>query len=79
MLSKCANPDCQTSFLYLHEGRLFRWEKASSSPATPFLKKTGSLEYFWLCGHCASDLTLVFKEAEGVAVERKARAKSAGL
>ena len=24
MLSKCANPGCPASFLYLHQGKLFR-------------------------------------------------------
>jgi len=26
MLSKCANPGCSASFLYLHQGKLFRLE-----------------------------------------------------
>ena len=29
MLSKCANPGCPASFLYLHEGKLFRLDTSA--------------------------------------------------
>ena len=29
MLSKCANPGCPASFLYLHEGKLFRLDSSA--------------------------------------------------
>jgi len=77
MLSKCANAQCFTPFLYLHEGKLFRLEVAHS--------KTGQdegngqngngrrgqlprLEYFWLCDSCAARLTVVRSNAGGVEV-----------
>jgi len=91
MLSKCANPVCQATFLYLHEGELFRWETSSGSPgnsATDLssavdpdmgVKKTRRIEYFWLCGNCAPSMTLIFKGEEGVIVQPKGRAQTAGL
>ena len=30
MLSKCANPGCSASFLYLHQGKLFRLETSGN-------------------------------------------------
>jgi hypothetical protein len=29
MLSKCANPGCPASFIYLHEGKLFRLDSST--------------------------------------------------
>lgn len=48
MVSQCANPKCGTPFLYLREGRLVavRHNQHGSS----------KLEFFWLCGDCASHL-----------------------
>ena len=34
MLSKCANPGCLATFLYLHEGKLFRVDTSSALPHT---------------------------------------------
>jgi hypothetical protein len=62
MLSKCANPSCTASFLYFHQGRLFRMETEmpqndpdDSVPASKFARRT---EFFWLCDRCASEMTL---------------------
>ena len=71
MLSKCANPDCSEPFLYLHRGKLFRWERrapAANIEPRAFEKKSPlSIEYFWLCDTCATQLTLVRTE-KGVTV-----------
>jgi hypothetical protein len=56
MLSKCANPECTARFLYLHQGKVFKFA-TSKDPGDPCGPK---IEYFWLCGSCARDLTLVF-------------------
>ena len=31
MISKCANPACSSRFLYLHEGKLYRFERAAEN------------------------------------------------
>ena len=42
MLSKCANPGCPAPFLYLHEGKLFRLDTGTESPAGQTRSKNGS-------------------------------------
>lgn len=82
MLSKCSNPKCSSVFLYLHEGKLFRYETADRSHGDSnggFKKSMGRMEYFWLCDDCASQMTLTFKDGEGVAIRRMARAQAVGL
>jgi len=70
MLSKCANPGCSASFLYLHQGKLFRFESSgngSDAHADPQSKHPSRrLEYFWLCDECASVMTVSFKKGVGV-------------
>ena len=34
MLSKCANPGCPATFLYLHQGKLFRLDAGNEIPAS---------------------------------------------
>ena len=51
MLSKCANPHCRASFLYLHQGKLFRIETAAGHHKNPgpdpdARKPVRRLEYF---------------------------------
>jgi len=66
MLSKCANPNCSASFLYLHQGRLFRFEvearksgKLAAVRDGPARKAALHIEYFWLCDSCLSTTRLV--------------------
>jgi len=73
MLSKCANPGCSASFLYLHQGKLFRLETNGNGDdpridgADPRGKNSSRrLEYFWLCDKCASVMTVSFKKGVGV-------------
>jgi hypothetical protein len=73
MLSKCANPGCSASFLYLHQGKLFRLETSGNGGDTrgevadPQGKHSSRrLEYFWLCDECASLMTVSFKKGVGV-------------
>ena len=73
MLSKCANPGCSASFLYLHQGKLFRLETSGNGDDTrgevadPQSKHSSRrLEYFWLCDECASLMTVSFKKGVGV-------------
>ena len=57
MLSKCSGSACIARFLHLGEGRLFRLISASDP---------GRLEYFWLCDHCSSTITLRLAEEGSV-------------
>jgi len=67
MLSKCANPTCSNPFRYLREGRLFEIE--SNQPVqTPssVSKPVRRIEFFWLCGECSAELTVVNDYEKGV-------------
>ncbi|PYX81603.1 MAG: hypothetical protein DMG70_18825 [Acidobacteria bacterium] len=73
MLSKCANPDCSTPFLYLHQGKLFRIEvdakrdRVKLGPVGSEKKPVRRMEYFWLCDSCSSHLTVAYEQDVGVA------------
>lgn len=73
MVSKCANPNCSTPFHYFREGTIFRVEvdgSGATRPTGPQLVtssgKTPRLEHFWLCGRCATTMTLVLERGKGV-------------
>lgn len=72
MLSKCANPGCPATFLYLHEGKLFRMdtsaEGAGSNPVARKPKQARRVEFFWLCDLCAGELTLGYNKENGITV-----------
>jgi len=75
MVSKCANPECTTPFLYFHRGKLFRVETegrqerrrnmGSESGAGKPLRR---IEFYWLCQDCAEKMTLVFDRTIGISV-----------
>jgi hypothetical protein len=85
MLSKCANPGCAATFLYLHQGKLFRLDTSvgvvASTPAVETKKLARRIEFFWLCHPCAAELTLGYKKGTGITVvpllKTLARAQSA--
>jgi hypothetical protein len=70
MLSKCANPDCSTPFLYLREGKLFRMEipvdGTSENDAATSAAVRYRVEFFWLCDYCSNRMTLAWKRGQGV-------------
>ena len=77
MLSKCANPTCCTTFLYLSEGRLYlvdskaasvqhRARMESKCAADPWIH-----EYFWLCASCCRDMTIQINNNFEIRVVRK--------
>jgi hypothetical protein len=70
MISKCANPECSAPFRYHREGKLFRVDvdQLESRPAGPddSDKAWHRVEHFWLCGRCASSMTLVAEKGRGV-------------
>jgi hypothetical protein len=76
MVSKCANPRCNVTFLYFHSGQLFRFETSARDTAQArdideMKKPVRRLEFFWLCDDCARNLTLGFKKEVGVFVRPK--------
>jgi hypothetical protein len=73
MLSKCANPACSARFLYLHEGKVFKFA-TSRDPQGP---RSRVIEYFWLCASCAQDLTVVFRQGTVTLVPRGSESSEA--
>ena len=60
MLSKCFNPACSTPFRYLHDGRMYQLE------IPPVLgNHSPRREYFWLCGRCCSEFSVVLRDGHG--------------
>jgi hypothetical protein len=69
MLSKCANPGCAATFLYLHQGKLYRLDTNVEAVAGTSAKKPSRrVEFFWLCDQCAAEVTLGYKRGTGITV-----------
>jgi len=66
MLSKCANPDCSTAFRYLRDGKLFEIDSKQELEAGGLNKPIRRIEFFWLCGRCSAELTVVHDHEKGV-------------
>ncbi len=72
MLSKCANPGCPATFLYLHQGKLFRLDASieilALIPAREVTRPSPGVEFFWLCNQCAVEITLGYSKGTGITV-----------
>lgn len=73
MLARCINDSCKRPLYSFSEGRLFQFEvvsislAASDDSAAPFDEKPERETFhFWLCGGCASAMTLVLEPARGL-------------
>ena len=67
MLSKCANPGCSTPFRYLRDGKLFEIQSTDEQTLETHHKKlVRRVEFFWLCGRCSTELTLIKDDQKGV-------------
>ena len=67
MVSHCANPACSVPLRYLRDGRLFQFEVRSiPTDGTQQAKTPRQVSRFWLCGQCATNLTLAFDQLKGV-------------
>jgi hypothetical protein len=73
MLARCINERCKRPLHSFPEGRLFQYEITSISLAAtdessvPFDEKPKrETVHFWLCGPCASRLTLILEPARGL-------------
>ena len=76
MVSKCANPACAASFRFLHQGKVFRVETQPESSRNFYdssKKPARRVEFFWLCEHCSSLLTLAVENG-GVKVRPRLQA-----
>lgn len=71
MISKCANPSCSARFLYLHTGKLFRFELEAKDDEGPQLgrKHSRGIEFYWLCENCSAEMTLVYRKGSGVTIQ----------
>lgn len=75
MVSKCANPACAARFLYMHKGKLYRFELEAQPDKGPSLgldptmrKHSNGVQFFWLCEKCSASMTLVLCKGIGVTV-----------
>jgi hypothetical protein len=75
MLAYCVNEACNRPLHSFSEGRLFQFEvvsisvAASDDKAAPFDERPERQTlHLWLCGRCASTMTLVLEPARGVRV-----------
>jgi hypothetical protein len=73
IMARCINENCNLPLRSLSEGRLFQFEiisislAANDETAAPFDEKPQrETVHFWLCGSCASTLTLVLEPARGL-------------
>ena len=75
MLAYCVNEGCNRPLHSFSEGRLFQFEivsisvAASDDQSAPFDERPQRQTlHLWLCGRCASSMTLVLEPAQGVKV-----------
>lgn len=73
MLARCVNESCKRPLYSFSEGRLFQFEvvsislAASDEGSAPFDEKPQrETVHFWLCGGCASTMSLVLEPARGL-------------
>jgi len=65
MVSKCSNPDCSIPFLYLHSGKLFRFDTPNGPQDQDSPRSLKRIEFFWLCDACVREFTIVQEPAVG--------------
>lgn len=65
MFSKCANPECSTSFDY-RQGQFFRFHRGYTDCEPP--PNTHSVQHFWLCGRCSQNYTLEYQSERCVLI-----------
>ncbi len=80
MVSKCANPACAERFLYMHQGKLFRFERDADDNADLTLgfdptvrKHSVAVQFYWLCENCAASMTLIHCKGVGVTMHPRHR------
>ena len=75
MVAQCVNPSCCAPLHSFSEGRLFQFEVVSISVAASDdmtqafdEKPQRQTSHFWLCGQCASSMTLVLEARRGLRI-----------
>jgi hypothetical protein len=75
MTAHCVNPNCGAQLHSFAEGRLFQFEVVSISVSatddvnTPFDEQPKSqTAQFWLCGRCASHMSLALEPVDGLKI-----------
>jgi hypothetical protein len=75
MIARCVNPNCGAQLHSFVEGRLFQFEvvsislSATDEGASPFDEKPNTqTAQFWLCGPCATSMSLVLEPAHGLKI-----------
>lgn len=77
MVSKCANPQCDRTFHYMHEGKLFQLrlepvQGVMDSYEDQFnqgLAARTRLHFYWLCDECSWTYTLVVHGGNTITLE----------
>ena len=72
VLGKCANPSCDVPFRYFRHGKLFRFD--FHAPIGQIRGKHNGawhrkVEDYWLCGSCATRMTLFQKDGGAVGTQ----------
>lgn len=82
MVSKCANPECDNEFRYLHEGRLFAVDIPFTTAQSDEPKSTlrpRSVQYFWVCRKCFPHIRIEYDRAKGNVVIRARKGSAQAL
>ncbi len=70
MINKCANPECEVPFRYLHEGRLFVIEDRGDTSVcvgpNAASAADGKLSYYWLCDSCCKMMIVAVDRQNGL-------------
>jgi hypothetical protein len=71
VLHKCANPNCNSPFRKLSQGKLFLVDAQPLEASEPRRARwrgqlANRVEYYWLCDPCAFAMTLSYEKGRGV-------------
>ena len=73
MFARCSLGAMALAAFYLHEGKLFRFDREAKADSQFLLgfdpalgKRSRGVEFFWLCPKCAGSLTLIYCRGVGV-------------
>ena len=73
MVSKCANPTCSETLLYLHQGKIFHLTPTPEVEAVNGCFPPSLYERFWLCDKCCKEMTPVWGGTEAKLVPLPAK------
>ena len=76
MLSKCANPECNEQFRYLHQGKLFHLSPTPEIQAQSDESYEALYERFWLCDQCCKRMSVVWDGTQAAIVSLPATERS---